>query len=220
MYYIPHNWDFCKTLSLQNWSLVCRSCQDRAVPFTSSLQLVVQENVLWLWSVLIYLVFFTFSNAITALYFKMFIQLISFEFCLSLTNVFTLPPALWLIKIPFSLDQSFPSLVGISLSLLYMFWSGSLLSRVDPSTPAILSLLISKVYFVLMVFISVPLHLGCPFVNGKQSFPPQLFCLAASYCEKRQWLLLFLIKRREIPNTPMTVWFSWIWFLGSERHSY
>lgn len=120
----------------------------------------------------------------------------------------------------FPLDHSFfPSLPGISLSPFCVFWSGSFFSRVDPSAWSMLPLLISKVYFILMVFISYPCVLDAEFLMESSRVPPQLFCLADSYCEKLQWLLPLLLKRREIPNTDRTLWFIWIWFLGSQCHS-
>lgn len=73
----------------------------------------------------------------------------------------------------FPLDHSFfPSLPGISLSPFCVFWSGSFFSRVDPSAWAILPLLISKVYFILMVFISYPCVLDAEFLMESSRVPP------------------------------------------------
>lgn len=207
-------------LSPQSWNLVCRPCEDGVMPSTSSLERVQEEDLFRLWDVLISLIFFS------SIPWQLFLKL-SLSYTKRVYFHFLAWPMFSLYSQPFDsyrtqfpLDHSFfPSLPGISLSPFCVFWSGSFFSCVDPSAWAILPLLISKVYFILMVFISYPCVLDAEFLMESSRVPPRLFCLADSYCEKRQWLLPLLLKRREIPNTDRTLWFIWIWFLGSQCHS-
>lgn len=140
------------------------------------------------------------------------------------------PPPFDSYRTQFSLDHSFfPSLPGIPWSPFCVFWSGCFLSCVDPSAWAILPLLISKVYFILMVFISCPCVWDAEFLMESSRVPPSCFvlqllwkmtmALAFTYEKKgnskhcQDFVIhLNLISRFPVPFRLMCLgWSSWMW---------